>query len=106
MKTFSDSAIRWVPALSLAALQIGVAVFAVYSSRQDILSDGACLGGIFGTLVNLAILAVVLIWALVVAVRSFRAASWHTSLKPLAAVVLSSTLAIFIGMEAGLRCTV
>ena len=48
----------WTLAITVAALQLSAAVFAVYSSNRDILSDGACIGGIFGTLANVLIVAV------------------------------------------------
>jgi uncharacterized membrane-anchored protein len=97
---------RWIVALGVAALQNAIAVFAVYSSSQDVLSDGACIGGIFGTLANLAVVAVVLIWSMILAVKSFKETDWHPDLKPLLAVALSSATAIFIGLNAALHCTV
>lgn len=106
MKTFEDSSIHWFAAVCVAAIQNGIAVFAVYSSSQDRLSDGACLGGYFGTLANLAILAVVVIWSIILGVRSFSQPKWHGGLKPLGAVALSSAAAIIIGMSAALSCTV
>ena len=96
----------WYLALGVAALQNAIAVFAVYSSSKDILSDGACIGGVFGSLVNLAVLVVVLVWSLVLAVKSRKESRWHSALKPLLVVALSSVIAIVIGMNAGLRCTV
>ncbi len=106
LKTFEDSTIYWVVALFVAAAQNGVAIFAVISSSEDRLSDAACLGGAFGTLGSLAILGVVVIWAVILAVKSFKTAKWHDGLKPLGAVALSSTTAIFIGLNAVLGCTV
>ena len=106
MKTFEDSSIHWFIALSVAAIQNGIAIFAVYSSSHDRLSDGACIGGVFGTLANQVILAVVVIWAIILAVRSFKNAKWHDGLKPLGAVALSSISAILIGLNAALGCTV
>lgn len=106
MEPYKDSTVHWIIALSVAASQIGVAIFAVYSSNQDRLSDGACIGGVFGTLGNLAILAVVAIWAIILASRSFRKANWHEGLKPLGTVALSSIAAILIGLNAALGCTV
>lgn len=96
----------WVFALCVAAAQIGIAVFAVYSSSKDILSDGACIGGVFGSLANMAVLLVVLVWSLVLAVKSRKEARWHGALKPLLVVAISSIIAIVMGMNAGLRCTV
>lgn len=92
--------------LGVAFLQNAIAVFAVYSSGRDILSDGACIGGVFGTLANLAILGVVLMWSIVLVAKSFRDTHWHPDLKPLLVALLSSTTAISIGLTAGLRCTV
>ena len=106
MKTFDDSTIHWFIALSVAASQIGIAIFAVYSSSQNRLSDGACIGGVFGSLGNLAILAVVVVWAIILAVKSFKDAEWHDGLKPLGTVAISSVIAIFIGLNAALMCTV
>ena len=106
MKTLEDSTIHWIIALSVATVQNGLAIFAVYSSSQDRLADGACMGGYFGGLASMAILAVVVIWSIILAVRSFRDASWHHGLKPLSAVALSSVIAISIGMNAVLGCTV
>ncbi|NNU80071.1 hypothetical protein HMH01_06435 [Halovulum dunhuangense] len=97
---------RWIVALGVGALQNAIAVFAVYSSGQDVLSDGACIGGVFGTMANSAIIAVVLVWAMILAVKSFRETDWHPYLRPLLAVALSSATAIFIGLEAALHCTV
>ena len=106
LKTFEDSSIRWFIALSVAAAQNGVAVFAVYSSSTDRLSDGACLGGVFGTQANLVIFAVLVIWSISLSVKSSKKAEWHAGLKPLGAVVFSSITAIIIGVNAALVCTV
>lgn len=106
MKTFEDSTIHLIVALSIAAFQNGVAIYAVYSSGQDRLSDGACLGGGLGTLANLIILAVVVIWSIVLAVKSYKKTVWHPGLKPLAIVAFSSVIAIVVGMNAVLGCTV
>jgi hypothetical protein len=97
---------RWLFPICLATSQNAVAVFAVYASSRDILSDGACIGGVFGTLVNLAIFAVVLVWGIILVVKSLKKRNWHTSLKPLFVVGLSSAIAILIGQHAALRCTV
>lgn len=97
---------RWIVVFLLALLQNAIAAFALYSSSQDVLSDGACLGGIFGTLANLTIICVVVAWAIILAVKSRNEMQWHTSLKPLLAVALSSTTAVFIGLDAALSCTV
>lgn len=106
MKTFEDISIAWFIAFCVAATQIFVAILAVYSSSHDRLSDGAYIGGHFGTLANLAILAVVLIWLIVLVVKSSHKAKWHDGVKPLSAVALASTISIFIGLEAALHCTV
>jgi hypothetical protein len=102
----TDQKEYWVVALVVASLQLFVAVFAAYSSNQDILSDGACIGGIFGTLANLVILFVVAVWLIFLVIKSFKATIFHSGLKPLFVLVLSSTFAIFIGQYAALRCTV
>lgn len=104
--TTTEWPMRWILALLLALLQNGIAVFAVYSSGQDVLSDGACFGGVFGTLANIAIICVVVVWAIILAVKSRKETHWHPILKPLLAVALSSTTAIFIGLNAALSCTV
>ena len=96
----------WRFVICIAVLQNATAVFAVYSSSQDVLSDGACLGGIFGTLFNFVILAVVLTGAIVLAAKSLKEKNWHAGFYPLVAVGLSSTTAILIGQHAALRCTV
>ncbi len=98
--------VRWVIAFAVALMQNGVAVFALHSSARDILSDGACLGGIFGTLANLAIIGVVLVWSIILGVRSCWVRRWHPDLSALLFVGLSSATAILVGMAAGLRCTV
>lgn len=98
--------IRWFIVLSVAISQIGLAMFAVYSSSQDRLSDGACIGGIFGSLGNLGILAVIAVWAIILTVKSFKASEWHDGLKPLGTVALSSVVAIAISLNAALGCTV
>ncbi|MEL6170187.1 MAG: hypothetical protein AAFR35_15985 [Pseudomonadota bacterium] len=76
------------------------------ATGQNRLSDGACIGGIFGSLGNLAILALVAVWAIILAVKSFRNAELHAGLKPLGTVALSSVIAISIGLNAALGCTV
>lgn len=98
--------LRWIIAGAVALVQNGVAVFAVLSSAQDILSDGACLGGIFGTFANLAIIGVVIVWSIILGIRSFWVRRWHPDLTVLLYVGLSSTTAVLIGVTAGLRCTV
>jgi predicted Co/Zn/Cd cation transporter (cation efflux family) len=94
-------------AFTVAALQLTVAVFAVYSSNQDILSDGACIGGIFGTLANLLILSVSVVVALILGVRSRRTRK-GASMRwgPWLILASSSSVAILIGQYAALRCTV
>lgn len=106
VKTFRKSTIRWGLALTVAATQIAVASFAVYSSGQNRLSDGACIGGVFGSLANMFILAVVMIWAISLAVKSRNRATWHDGLKPLNCVAVSSVVAIVIGLNAARLCTV
>lgn len=106
MKTLEDSTIHWLIVVSVATVQNGLAIFAVYSSSQDRLSDGACMGGYLGGLASITILAVVVIWAIILAMKTFRDATWHHGLKPLGAVALSSLIAFFVGMNAVLGCTV
>lgn len=96
----------WILVLGFATVQVSIALLAVQSSNENILSDMACYGGIFGTLVNLVILSVVLIGSLILAIKSFVQKTWNSGLKPLSFLVLSSTVAIFIGQYAMLRCTV
>ena len=96
----------WFFALLVAALQISVAIFATYSSSINRISEGACLGGAFGTLANLVILAVAVVWLLILAAKSFKKAQRHAGLKPLSVLVLSSIVAIIIGLNAALGCTV
>ena len=102
----TDGPSPWLFALVVAFLQNAIAVYAVYASSQDILSDAACIGGIFGSLANLAIIAVVALWSSILAVKSYRNRRWAPGLKPLLVVALSSGLAVVIGMNAALRCTV
>lgn len=106
MRTLKNSTIRWCLALSVAATQISIAMFAIYSSSQNRLSDGACIGGAFGSLGNTFILFVVVIWAIILAVQSRKQMSWQEGLKPLGIVALSSISAILIGLNAALGCTV
>jgi predicted Co/Zn/Cd cation transporter (cation efflux family) len=93
-------------AINIAALQLTVAVFAVYSSNQDILSDGACIGGVFGTLANLLILSVSVVVALILGVRSRRDEKARRALGSWLILASSSSVAILIGQYAALRCTV
>jgi predicted Co/Zn/Cd cation transporter (cation efflux family) len=83
-----------------------VAVFAVYSSKQSILSGGACIGGIFGTLANVFMVAVAAVVVLILGIRSRRSEKARRALKPWLLLVSSSSLAILIGQYAALRCTV
>jgi hypothetical protein len=82
---------------------IGVAV---YSSSQDVLSDGACIGGIFGTLANLLMLSVSVVVALILGVRSRRHEKARHALGSWLILAASSSVAILIGQYAALRCTV
>lgn len=106
MKTFEDNTIHWIIALSVAAIQNGIAILAVYSSSQNRISAAACLGGYFGGLLNMAIIAVVVIWSIILAVKSYRDETWHPGLKHLSVVAISSVTALVIGMNAALMCTV
>lgn len=45
----------WSVSCALAALQLSVALAALLASRRDILSDMACIGGLFGTLANIVV---------------------------------------------------
>jgi drug/metabolite transporter (DMT)-like permease len=93
-------------AFTVAALQLTVAVFAVYSSSQDVLSDGACIGGIFGTLANLLMLSVSVVAAMILGVRSRRHEKARHALGSWLILAASSSGAILIGQYAALRCTV
>jgi hypothetical protein len=97
---------KWIVAFSISVVQVSIAVFAVYSSNQDILSDGACLGGIFGTLANFLILAVAAVISLTLAFMSLKVRACHPWLKPAIFLCLTSVIAIWIGSYAALRCTV
>ena len=106
MQTFSDVNRCWFLAIFIAALQNSLAILAVYSSNQDVLSDGACIGGGFGTLANMVILAAVVMWLFILAVKHFKKPNWDRRVWPLLTVALSSTTAVLIGQHAMLRCTV
>ena len=106
MQTFSDVQRCWFLAIFIAALQNSLAIFAVYSSNQDVLSDGACIGGVYGTLASMAILAVVVVWLFILAVKHFKKPIWDRRVWPLVTVALTSTTAVLIGQHAMLRCTV
>ena len=97
---------RWIVVYLISTVQIAVAVFAVYSSNRDILSDGACIGGIFGTLANFVILLIAAIVASLLALRSWNVGSRHLWLMPMVFLFLSSGIAIPIGSFAAMRCTV
>jgi len=83
-----------------------IAVLAVYSSAQDILSEGACVGGLFSVLVNPAVFCVAAIGLIVLAAKEAKAGTLQPWLKPFAGLCLSSATAFFIGSQAALRCTV
>jgi predicted Co/Zn/Cd cation transporter (cation efflux family) len=87
-------------AFTVAALQLTIAVFAVYSSSQDVLSDGACIGGIFGTLANLLMLSVSVVVALILGVRSRRHEKARHALGSWLILAASSSVAILIGQYA------
>jgi hypothetical protein len=106
MQTFSELQKCWFLALFVATTQNALAVFAVYSSNRDVLSDGACIGGGYGTLVSMAILVVVVTWLFILAVKHFKKPNWDKRVWPLITVALSSTTAVLIGQQAMLRCTV
>lgn len=97
---------RWTFALCLAVLQVSVAIFAIWSSSRDILSDGACIGGIFGTLANLGVLSLATVAALINAVHSLKTHSWRPWLSQSVFLCATSLIAIAIGLYAGLRCSV
>jgi hypothetical protein len=78
----------------------------VNSSSQDVLSDGACIGGIFGTLANLLMLSVSVVAALILGVRSRRHEKARHALGSWLILAASSSGAILIGQYAALRCTV
>jgi len=97
---------RWIAAFAIAGIQIAVAVFAVHSSNKDVLSDGACIGGIFGSLANIVVLFIALILLSILSLISLKAQAWHPWFKPAMFLCLSSSFAIWIGAYAALRCTV
>ena len=102
----SRQAENWTAAIVLAGIQVSVAIFAVYSSNQDVLSDGACLGGVFGTAANVVIAIAGGLAAVVLSLKSFKAGVWHPWCRPAMFLCLSSGAAIWIGAYAALRCTV
>ncbi|SUZ33158.1 hypothetical protein ROE7235_02926 [Roseibaca ekhonensis] len=97
---------RWRVALGISTLQIAVGVYVMVSSSRDIISDGACMGGLFGAVANLWIGGLATLVALVLAVKTFNAVQWHPFLGPLLVVIASSVIAVFLGTIAALRCTV
>jgi hypothetical protein len=97
---------KWAVAFCISVSQIAIAVFAVYSSKQNILSDGACLGGVFGTLANFLILAVAAVASLILVFISLKVRALHPWLKPSVFLCLSSVLAIWVASYAALRCAV
>ena len=92
--------------LVIVATQLTLAVAAVLSSISDPLSDLACLGGIFGSLANVVLCAAASLWAMISAIRSYRAKSRRPELKYLLLVAGSSAVAFLIGVNAALHCTV
>lgn len=104
MKTFGDSSIRWFAALSLAAIQTANGMYAIISASLDRLARDPCLAGIYGAQVSFFILAVVVVWSMVLAVKSLKRATWHDGLKPLGVVAVSSAIAIFLGAHASVIC--
>lgn len=98
--------VTWRLAFGLATLQLSLAIYAKVSSAQNILSDGACIGGLVGTLGNLAILAIVALSLLVLAFRSLKAREIHANVAPFLLLSLSSGLALILSVDAALHCTV
>lgn len=90
----------------VAALQLSVAIFAVTSSNRDVLSDGACIGGVYGTLANILILSVTVVALLVLSAKPFAGSRLRRGVKPLLILASSSSVAILIGQYAAFRCTV
>ena len=90
----------------LAVTQLSISIFASYSSSQDILSDGACLGGIFGSLANLVLLALSTLFLVVFGLRSLLQKVQHWCVAPSLALLLSSAVAFLFSSGAALRCTV
>jgi len=93
-------------ALIISSVQLTVAVAAVTASANNPISDLACLGGVFGTLVNVIILAITLPWALILAFKSWKKNPKPPGLTYLSMVCGTSLLAIWIGSGGALRCTV
>lgn len=96
----------WFVVLCVAGVQLSIAIMAVYASSQNSLSDGACIGGIFGSLANFVVLTVVGIVLMVLGFKSWRAKAAHPVLSPMFVLAASSALSIVIGLPAGLGCTV
>ncbi len=93
-------------AIAIATMQIIVAVAVLNVSYQNPISDLACLGGIFGSLVNIVILVALGLWSLYLGYRSYRAKALHPVLRYVPVVAVSSFLAIYVSAEAALLCTV
>lgn len=96
----------WQLVTILAVTQLSISIFAAYSSSLDILSDGACLGGIFGSLANIALLAISILLFVVFGLKSLIHKSQRWAVAPFLTLALSSTLALAISSGAALRCTV
>ena len=103
METLSDNAIRWIIVLLVAIVQIGSAFYAANALAQDPLSIGPCRTVYVGGQANLFILPAVLIWMIVLAVKSRGATKWHEGIQHLAVLAVTSTLALAVIIGTTLR---
>ena len=90
----------------IAVVQIGVALAATVASDADRLSDMACIGGGFGTLVNIVVFGIVVVWIIVLWIKASRSVAAQDTLTSLYIVTCSSALAILFGWDPALSCTV
>ncbi|MEO1549523.1 MAG: hypothetical protein AAFR93_03720 [Pseudomonadota bacterium] len=96
----------WALTLGLGALQLVLALVVLRASTQDPIDRIACLGGIFASVLSVAILAIVAVWALVLLVLAFRNIARLWGLLPLFLLALASAIALSLTTLSMLRCTV
>ena len=102
----SQQTIVWRSVGVVAAVQLIGAFAAVSASGQDPLSPVACLLGVFGTLAHVLVLILICLSLLIFLFGYLRSRTLHRLAKPAFVLGLSSGLAILIGSQAALRCTV